>query len=138
VTFFVDANVIIYSRRSTQYREPCLRLLSEIASGKLMGRTSTAVIEEVWHVELTGRAGPLDGLTEHAHSLLAPALPVTDEIVGVALALPLHGIGANDRIHVATCLANDIDVIVSADAGFDRVKGIRRVDPLDERAISRL
>ena len=45
---------------------------------------------------------------------------------------------ANDRIHVATALANDIDTIVSADADFDHVPAIRRVDPLDEAQRSRV
>lgn len=138
MTFFVDANVIVYSRRSIEQREPCLRLLSRIASGDLNGKTSPAVIEEVWHLELSGRVGSLDGLTESAHALFAPTLVVTDEIVKAALALRVDGMGANDRIHVATCMVNHIDVIVSSDADFDGIRGIKRVDPLDERAISRL
>ena len=136
--FFVNANVIVYSRRSTEQREPCLRLLGAIASGDLNGKTSPAVIEEVWHLELSRRVGSLDGLTESAHSLFAPTLAVTDEIVKTALALRVDGMGANDRIHVATCMVNHIDVIVSSDTDFDRVRGIKRVNPLDERTISRL
>jgi predicted nucleic acid-binding protein len=71
--------------------------------------------------------------------LFAPVLPVTDEIFGRALALvvPAH-LDANDRVHAATCLVMDIPVLVSADAGFDEVRGIRRVDPLNEKALRRL
>ena len=64
--------------------------------------------------------------------MFAPVLAVTDEIFGRALALAAPGnLGANDRVHAATCLVMDIPVIVTADVGFDDVTGIRRVDPLD-------
>lgn len=47
-------------------------------------------------------------------------------------------LGANDRLHVGTCFVNGIESIVTADRGFDSVRGIRRVDPLDAAARRRL
>ena len=138
MTFFVDANVLIYSAVPSDYREPCLEILEAIARGDVAGRTSTAGLEEVWYIELTGRAGDLAGLTERAYAIFAPLLPVTDEVFRLALSLDAQGIGANDRVHVATCMAHGIDLIVSADSGFDRVRGVRRVDPLDTRACRKL
>lgn len=41
-------------------------------------------------------------------------------------------------MHVATCLENRIDTIVSANSDFDHVSGIEEVDPLDARAVRRL
>ena len=72
--------------------------------------------------------------------MFAPVLAVTDEIFGRALALAAPGnLGANDRVHAATCLVMDIPVIVSADVGFDDVTGSRRrVDPLDEKNLGLL
>jgi predicted nucleic acid-binding protein len=99
--------------------------------------TSTAVLEEVWQIELSAKAGDISGLTQAAYDAHTP-LPVTDETVAFALSLDADALGANDRIHVATCLQNGIDTIVTADAGFDGVRGIRRVDPLDSRAVRRL
>lgn len=138
MTFFVDANVLIYSAVPCDWREPCLEILEAIARGEADGRTSTAVLEEVWYVELSGRAGKLDGLTERAYTLLAPLLPVTDEAFRSALSLDAPELGPNDRLHVGTCLTHGIEVVVSADRGFDQVRGVRRVDPLDRRALRRL
>lgn len=138
MSFFVDTNVVIYAAGKSQYREPCLELLREIAAGRSEGRTSTAVIEEAWHVELSGRAGPLPGLARRTHAVFTPLLPVTDETVHLAFSLDGGPLGANDRIHLATCRQHDIETIVSADGGFDQVRGIRRVDPLDQRALRRL
>ena len=138
MTFFVDANVVIYSAVDSPYREVCVELITAVAEGVAGGRASTAALEEVWHAEMSGKGGSIEGLTSYAYSVFTPLLSVTDEIVRRALDLDAPKLGANDRVHVATCLVNDIDVIVSADRRFDGIKGIRRVDPLDERARRRL
>jgi predicted nucleic acid-binding protein len=138
VGFFVDANVIIYSAVEGPYRASCLEVLAAIAERQSDGRTSTAVVEEIWHVELTGRAGDLAGLAREAFELFTPLLPVTDETVELALSLDGGDLGANDRVHLATCRQNGLDAIVTADAGFDGIRGFRRVDPLDARALRRL
>jgi predicted nucleic acid-binding protein len=131
--FFVDANVIVYSAVPSARREACLEVLAAIAAGA-EGRTSTAVLEEVWHLELSGRAGDLGGLTARAYVALGPLLPVTDEAFRRALGLDAPALGANDRLHLATCLTHGIDPLISADRGFDSVPEIRRVDPLDKPA----
>ena len=137
MAFFVDTNVVVYAATDGPYREAGLRVLEAAAHGA-EARTSTAVLEEAWHVELSGRAGDLAGLAANAYTVFTPLLAVTDEIVDAALHLKAAGIGANGRIHVATCALNGIDTIVSADTGFDSVRGIRRVDPLDARVVQRV
>jgi predicted nucleic acid-binding protein len=138
LTFFVDANVLIYGAVESEYREPCLEVLEAVARGDVEGRTSTAVLEEVWHVELSGRAGALDGLAERVYTLFTPLLAVTDEAVRIALSLAAPKLGSNDRLHVGTSMAHGIDAVLTADQGFDGVRGLRRVDPLDVRARRRL
>jgi predicted nucleic acid-binding protein len=138
VTFLVDANIIVYAATPSRYRGPCLELLVAIAAGQADGRISTAVFEEVWHLELSGRVGPIRGLAERTYRAFTPLLAVTDDVVARALRLDARRLGANDRVHVATALANGIDTIVSADGDFDGVRTIRRVDPLDRRAVARL
>lgn len=138
MTFLVDANVIVYAAVASEYREPCLEILDAIAAGEADGKVSTAVFEEIWHLELSGRVGSIRGLAERAYRVFTPLLPVTDEVVARALELDAARLGSNDRIHVATALANGIDTIVSADTDFDRTRAIRRVDPLDDRSRSRL
>jgi predicted nucleic acid-binding protein len=138
VTFFLDANVLIYSAVPSAFRDPCLEILNAVALGETPGRTSTAALEEVWHVELSGRAGALEGLTARLYTILTPLLPVTDEAFRLAMGLDASHLGPNDRLHAGTCLANGIDTIVSADKGFDESRQVRRVDPLDVAALRRL
>lgn len=138
MSVFIDTNVIVYANLSSDFREPCLEILQAVARSGIDGRTSTAVVEELWHLELSGKAGKLDGLTQRAYTLFTPLLPVDDEIVAHALALDTPRLGANDRIHLATALGNGIATILSADADFDGVPGLRRIDPLDRSALARL
>ena len=40
-------------------------------------------------------------------------------------------LSARDLIHVATCIGDGIDTIVSPDRGFDQVREVRRMDPTE-------
>jgi predicted nucleic acid-binding protein len=139
VTVFVDTNVILYAAIPDSPPAPaCVRILEAALEGRLNGVTSTSVLEEVLHVELRTSALDLRGVAGLAYGMFTPLLPVTDEVMKLALELGEPGLGSNDRVHVASCRLNDIDVIVSADRGFDSVAGLRRVDPLDDAAVTAL
>ena len=138
MTFFVDANVFIYSATPGRYQEACAEAIRAIGHSERLGSTSTAVLEEVWFTEWKGRAGNLEGLTARAYVLMAPLLPVTADVFRRALALDAPKVGTNDRLHAATCAANDIGVILSADTDFDDVPEVRRVDPLDRNGMALL
>lgn len=138
MTFFVDANVLVYAAAGVaEHRDACLGVLYAIADGA-DGRTSVAVLEEVWHLQQSKRAGDLGRIAEDAYKLFSPLLPVTDRAFAIALGHNARRLGTNDRLHVGTCLDHDIDTIVTADRGFDEVRGLTRVDPLDARAVRRL
>ena len=138
MTFFVDANVIVYAAVPGDYREPCVEILTAVARGEAEGRSSAAVLEEVWYLEVSGRVGRLNGLARQASTVFSPLLPVTDEAFRLALSLQAPQLGPNDRLHAGTCLAEGVEVVVSADAGFRGIRGLRRVDPLDANAVRRL
>jgi predicted nucleic acid-binding protein len=138
VRVLIDTNVIIYAATAGPARDACVALLTAVARGQVEGFISTAVLEEVWHIEHSGRAGPLDGLALRTYRLFTPLLPVTDETVQLALSFDARSLGANDRIHLAVCRLNGIDSIVSADAGFDGITGLRRVDPGDRLTLDRI
>ena len=138
MTFFLDANVLIYTTAEGRRADACRQILRAVADGEADGRTSTATLEEVWHIERSGRAGPIEGLTERTYTLLAPLLPVTDGAFRRALALEVPSVGTNDRLHAATCFEHGIEAIVTADADFNSLSGIRRVDPLDRPAVREL
>jgi predicted nucleic acid-binding protein len=138
VTSFVEANVIVYAATESEYRSACLQILDAVANGDADGRTSPAVLEEVWDVERSGRAGPLDGLAEQAYAVFTPLVPVTDDAFRLALSVRKPELGPADHLHVGTCRSSEIGTIVSADAAFAGLRWLRRVDPLDPRGVRRL
>jgi predicted nucleic acid-binding protein len=138
MTFFVDANAILYSAVEGPGRESCLRVLEAVAAGEVEGRTSPAVLEEVWHVARRRYPGQLAGLVESALRIFSPLLPVTEQALARALAMDESDLDPNDRLHVGTCLSNEIGVVLSADRAYDAARGIERVDALDPAAVERL
>jgi predicted nucleic acid-binding protein len=96
------------------------------------------VLEEVWCLERSGRAGSLDGLAARAYIVFTPLLPVTDEAFRLALELRAPRLGPADRLHVGTCVSQGIEFVISADAAFAGLRGTRRIDPLDTRALRRV
>lgn len=129
--FFIDTNVFVYAVRESEAQPGAAATLAALGSGSTAAVTSTAVLEELWHLELKGRMPELAGVTEAVYTLLRPVLGVTDEIMGAALRITTGGLGANDRVHLATCMANGVPTILSGDRGFDDAPGLRRVDPAD-------
>jgi len=139
VTFLLDANVLVYSaERGSARGEDCARILDAVIRDGAPGSTSPAVLEEVWDLERRRRLTGLEGLTERLYRGLGPLLPITDAVFALALKLDAPAAGTNDRIHLATCLVNDIALIVSADRGLDGAEGVQRVEPSDRRAVDRM
>jgi predicted nucleic acid-binding protein len=131
--FFIDTNVFVYAvAEDSPYQAAATETMEALGAGRASAAaTSVTVIEELWHQELRGRIPGLEGAAESVFTLLRPVLAVTEEIVAAALDLKVRGLGANDRIHIATCHANGIDTILTADRAFDAAPGLRRVDPAD-------
>lgn len=140
MTFLVDTNVILYAlvEATPAFAASCRRLLDAVVDGRAPGVTSAAVLEEVLHVSATIPDERFRATAGIAYAMFTPLLPVTDDIIRRALDVDHPGLGANDRVHVATCRANDIPAIVSADRAFDGVPGLRRIDPLDTSSVDRL
>lgn len=130
--FFIDTNVFVYAvAEESPHRAGAAATIEALGAGTASAVTSVTVIEELWHLELRGRVPGLDGAADAAFTLMRPVLAVTDEMVEAAFRLKVAGLGANDRIHVATCQAHGISTVLTADRAFDGVPGIRRVDPAD-------
>jgi uncharacterized protein len=138
-TFFIDTNVFVYAvAEDSAYQAGAAETMEALGAGTASAVTSATVIEELWHLELRGRLPGLDGAADAAFTLMRPVLAVTDEIVAVAFTLKAANLGANDRIHAATCATHGIEMMLTADRGFDSVPGLRRVDPADQSEVRAL
>ncbi len=135
---FVDTNVFVYAMTDSAYSGGSQLVVAAIGAGRGAWATSTAVIEELWHLESRGRLPGGSGAAVDVFCLLRPVLDVSDDVIKRAFALAGWGLGTNDRVHVATCFAHKITTIVTADRAFDAVPGLRRIDPSDVPAVESL
>ena len=138
IGLFVDTNVFVYAGSDSPYQKGSALVVEALGDGALVAATSAAVIEELWHLEVSGRIPGLDGATRAAFQLMRPVLAITDDIVAAALELAPSKLGANDRIHVATCHSHGIPTILTADRAFDTAPDLHRVDPADLAAVQGL
>lgn len=133
--FFVDTNVLVYPFSTAPHAGPCTRLLGSIAAGEADGLTSVLTLEEAWHLALTQRLR--SGAIDELRATFASPLGVGVQTFDLARELDAE-VGAMDRLHAATCIENGIELIVTADRGFDSISALRRVDPLDATAMDSL
>jgi hypothetical protein len=138
---YLDANVFIYAVGDVSpHREACRRILSAVVDGQLLGETSAYTVQEVARQRhRRGDENPTRRAREVA-SICSVLHQVDRGIVVRALdAVDLHaGLEVSDAIHVATALTHGIRALVSADADFDAIDGIERVDPLDRDRVAAL
>lgn len=130
---FLDANVFLYAAgREHRLREPCRRILRKVEDASLPSNTSAEVVQELLFV--LWRRGLAERGAELARSVLTlfpEALPMTASTVGEACDLleRYPSLTPRDAVHVATMRRHGLETIVSADAHFDVVEEIRRIDP---------
>jgi predicted nucleic acid-binding protein len=133
---FLDTNVFLYAAGAPHpQKDPCVRVLRDVAAGTLQGTTSTEVVQEILYV-LDRRQRRQDGivLARRVTALFPDLLPVRQvEMVRACDILGRRGaLTVRDAIHVATMLNHGMTTILSADQHFDDLaeEGIQRVDPV--------
>lgn len=136
---YLDANVLIYAvTQDGRYGAACTQWLKRIESGQITVATSALLLVECLHVfkslnRILGkkrrRAIDISGSLNAVLSLPIRWLELTPSVVLRASEVDAP-LTAGDAVHVSTMEIHGISEILSADAGFDRVSGIRRRDPL--------
>lgn len=122
-------------------REPCRSVLRLVEEGRLPAATSAEVIQEILH-RFVALQRPDLGSTMAAATLdlLGPVLPVTHAVMQrtTSLVKRYPALSARDLVHVATCMEEGIELVVTPDLGFDTVSEVHRIPPEDEGALASL
>ena len=133
MTGFLDAAIFIYTVGGEHpLRDPCRAIIRRVQEGSLDATTSVEVVQEIHHrYRSVGRDAVGRALAQQVMDSFAPVLPVTHAVLRrvTILAERYPRLSARDLIHVATCIVEGIDTIITPDAGFDQVTEIRRLDP---------
>jgi predicted nucleic acid-binding protein len=129
----LDTTVLVYAVGGEHaLRDSCRRLVDRLGEGRLAATTSVEVIQEFVHV----RARRYDrtdaaSLGRAWAALLSPLLAVSRDDVELGLDLfeRHRELGAFDAVLAAAALSAGADALVSADAAFAAVPGLRVVRP---------
>jgi len=133
--FFLDTNIFMYAAgKPHKFKEPCIAILSKIASGNMNAAVDTEVFQEIMyryhHIGLADKGTDLAwGIME----LDIDVLPILKKDIEVSLYYYQKyrgdSISPRDLIHAATIRNNGIEKIVSVNKHFDLIEEVDRIDP---------
>ena len=133
MTDFLAAAVFMYTVGAEHpLREACRTVVRQVKAGRLDATTSVEVVQEIHHrYRLVRRPDLGITLARDVMDTFAPVLPVTHAVMRrvAVLATRYPRLESRDLVHVATCIVEGIETIITPDAGFDVVTEVRRVDP---------
>ena len=133
---YIDTNIIIYAiEKHPKYGQNCRIILEDILKGILDAWCSELILVEVLSV-LTKLNEPLRkkiDIRKNIDALLS--LPINwielnHSIIRRAAEYKLK-VNTVDYVHIASMELMSIKTILSADRDLDKVKIIKRIDPLD-------
>jgi len=134
--YFLDVNIIIYAAgQSSEYKEPCTRVLHNMKSGNLSAVIDTEIVQEILY--RYHRLGLYDEAVKLAWYLLKlkpRVLSISQRDVESSIQLyhkyASKGIPPRDTIHLATMLNNQITKIITVDKHFGKIiNEVERIDP---------
>ncbi|HXW37032.1 MAG TPA: type II toxin-antitoxin system VapC family toxin [Nitrososphaerales archaeon] len=129
----VDANIFLELELSQSKARDCKAMLSQIASGKLKAMTTDFILDSIAVVMEDKGSPPADIRRFFASLLLYKGLAVHNlDLKGRVTAtgeMERYGLGFDDSTSVAVMKLLKLKEIASFDHHFDRVEGIKRVEP---------
>lgn len=130
---YLDTNFFLYlSEPSSSFHQDCLRLVKHCKKNKIPLVTSTETIQEIIH--FTKNTKQLEKgikVAQKTLQLINEILSVNKTTIEIYLekTSTYKTSSSRDLIHLAVCLENKIDKIVTFDKDFARFKEIKILQP---------
>jgi predicted nucleic acid-binding protein len=129
----VDSSIFMYAAgREHPHRAASVGFLSKVADGTVRAAIDAEILQEILH-RYTSIKRWVEGrvVYDSARILLPEVLPVTAEVIDCARRLldGPGGVGARDAVHAGVVEVYGLKGICSFDRDFDRIRGMRRVEP---------
>jgi len=129
----VDANIFMYAAGAEHpHKLPSARFLLRVAQGEIEASVDAEALQEILHrYRAMGRWEDGRFVYESARRIVPVTFPITVELIDMARdLLDSHaGLTVRDAIHAAVALHSGAEAICSYDRDFDRVAGLRRIEP---------
>lgn len=139
---YLDAAIFVHALgEDAELRAACRDVLFRVRDKGLTGQTSVLTVEEVVHVRnrrlgdrgRAAREGQAIGSMVALHDVTRADLDRA-----IALFADHPSLDPRDAVHVAVAERLRTSAVLSTDADFDPVPGVRRVDPRDESGLEAL
>ena len=136
---FLDANIPIYAAgRPHRLKGPCAQVLMLAAERPEAFLTDAEVLQELLHRYLALRLWSegrdvFHGFADLMRERVEPVQAIDVEQAAL-LADELPELGARDLLHAAIIRRLEVQHIISADAGLDRLTEVERLDPMEIEA----
>lgn len=129
----IDANILMYAAGAAHpNKQPSIQLLERVANGEVDATIDAETLQEILHrYRAIKRWADGRKVYDLARELFPDVIPVTSAVLDRARTL-LDGstsLMARDALHAAVVLDEGLDGIYSYDRDFDRIPGIRRLQP---------
>ena len=130
MTYYIDANVFIFAiLDAEEIGDRCRSLLTKIKNNAFEAATSSLTFDEIaWSVKKhKGSDASLyagEYFLKMPNLLLLPATKGT--MIEASKIIKEYSLDPRDAIHAATCLLNNISVMISDDPDFDSLTFLKR------------
>lgn len=129
----VDANVFMYAAGAEHpHKRPSLRFLERVSHRLEDAVVDAEVLQEILHrYRSLGRWDDGKEVYDLARRIVPVVIPIDELVMDRARNLldADHLIMARHALHAAVVLEKGLKAICSFDRDFDRIRGIRRVEP---------
>jgi predicted nucleic acid-binding protein len=129
----VDSNIFMYAGGAEHpNRYSSLRFLEDVIRGRLQAKMDAESLQEILHrYRSIDRWADGEVVYDRARLIFPDVLPVTGDVTDRARSLMAGhpDLVARDAIHAAVVQVYDLDSICSFDRDFDRIPGLKRIQP---------
>jgi predicted nucleic acid-binding protein len=129
----IDSNIFMYAAgREHPFKQRSAVFLELVANGTLAAAIDAEVLQEILHRFRALRRWREGKVVYDAARVVVPiVLPVTGEVIDRARELldRYSSLMARDAVHAAVVEIHKLDSICSFDQDFDRIIGLRRIEP---------
>jgi len=133
----VDVNIFMYAAGAPHpNKRPSVRFLEQVARGEVEAYVDAETLQEILHrYRSIGRWEEGKTVFDRARHIVPTVAPITAEILDRARQLldEIHDILARDALHGAAYEVTGATGLCSYDGDFDRIPGVRRLEPADLR-----
>jgi len=135
---YIDSNIFFYAKiMDRKYGKACADIIEKISEGEIEASISPLVILEVTNaMKKYGMRKDIKNEADAILSLDIEIFPIDSIVARLAMEIFEEvGISPYDCTHIAVMKRYEIKRIFSADKEFDRVPGIKRIDPLKQKLL---